>query len=451
MPNVVLISADDLGSTEITADTMPNLYRLAKEGRSFTRFYAYPVCSPSRAALMTGRNPLEFGYTSITVDHGRELDRPLAKLRPPRPAMKLPEGIPTLGELMRRKGYRTGYFGKWHLGKVEGGLRHLGYDASITTEGYSHILNHVKTTPSVNAPETIRRDHFINDKALAFMDGDGPFYLEIHNFLPHLPLEVRHDLASQNAKPRELHRAHLRELDELIGTVMARVENTDTLILFLSDNGTLESWKGMQVASNRPLRGEKGTVFEGGIRIPFVAWWPGRIDPASDDQLAFLSDVYLMLASLDDEGLERPLRKEVVVHFPHYHAGRPASAMITDRWKIVRDYQTGTDTMYDLVSDPGESTPTPAHLQMSARLTAALGNASLPIANPDYDAPLENCEGDCEQRQDTRRNLRLLLILALLTATAFYLRRRRAADTVRIEHSDKQSPFLFPHVTPCDR
>ena len=344
--------------------------------------------------------------------------------------MKLPEGIPTLGKLMRGKGYRTGYFGKWHLGQVEGGLEYLGYDTSITTEGYSHILNHVKTTPGVNAPETTRRDHFINEKALAFMDGDGPFYLEIHNYLPHLPLEVRHDLASQDAKPGELHGAHLRELDELIGKIVARVENTDTLILFLSDNGALESWKGMEVASNKPLRGEKGTVFEGGIRIPFVAWWPGRIEAANDNQLAFLSDVYAMLASLDDEGLERPLRKDIVVHFPHYHAGRPSSAMITDQWKIVRDYETGVDTVYDLATDPGENNPVPAHSEMSARLTAALENAALPTANPDYDPSLEDCEGDCEQRQETRRNLRLLLILALLTGTAFYLRRRGASRPV---------------------
>lgn len=429
MPNVVLISADDLGEVEITRDATPNLYQLSREGLRFTRFYSYPVCSPSRAALMTGRNPMDFGFTGLTEKHGRPLKRPLARVRPPKPADRLPRGIATLGKLMRSKGYRTGYFGKWHLGKYDGGMQALGYDTAVTTQGYSHILTHIEMDPKIDVPEGTRRDQYITEKALEFIGGEQPFYVEIHNFLPHLPLEVKGDLAPPDAAPGKLHEAHLAELDELIGKVLDRLEGTDTLVLFLSDNGALENWQGLDLMSNAPLRGEKGTVYEGGVRIPFIAWWPGKIEPLSTSRLGFLSDVYAMLSTLEDGELHMPERDEIVIHFPHYHKGRPASALITDRWKIVRDYETGTDEMFDLQNDVGEQNPLPARPALSARLTEALADTSLPVANPDYDAGLEMCEADCEQLQAERLKRRIgytaFIALLLLLLLRWSLRHRR--------------------------
>lgn len=423
LPNVVLISADDLGAMEITKAGTPNLYRLSHEGVNFTRFYAYPVCSPSRAALMTGVNPLEYRLTGITEDLGRRFKRPLARLRPPQPADRLPAGIRTLGKMMRSKGYRTGYFGKWHLGEYEGGLSALGYDTSITTQGKSHILTHVEMRPSMDVDEDARRDQFIVEQALEFIEGGDPFYLEIHNFLPHLPLEPRGDLASSDAPAAVRHAALLTEMDELVGLLLEKLEGSNTLVLFLSDNGALESGQGMDLTSNAPFRGEKGTVYEGGVRVPLIAWWPVRLKPKRDEDLAFLTDIYPLLESVTDDGWNRPQREEIVIHFPHYHKGSPASAIITDRWKLVRDYETGQDTMFDLANDIGEQRPLSPNPELSARLTSALGSAMLPVGNPDYNAELAHCENDCDALLAKPRNKFIAIGLILALLAVFLLRK----------------------------
>jgi arylsulfatase A len=333
-PNIVIIFADDLGYGDLgcyghpTIRT-PNLDRMAAEGMRFTEFYsAAEVCTPSRAALLTGRYPIRSG---MCHDQFRVLR--------PRSLGQLPDNEITLAEALKAKGYATGCIGKWHLGVPQfnpgGHPRKHGFDFYF---GLPHS-NDMDPTPVApkgagklaeqraewwNAP-LYRDDQIIErpadqttltrrytDEAVKFIQRNKtkPFFLYFPHTFPHTPLFASKDFAGKS--PRGIYGDVVEELDASVGKVLdtLRAEKLaeNTLVFFTSDNGP---WLIMnqQGGSAGLLREGKGSTWEGGMRVPGIAWWPGKIKPTVQRTLACTMDLFttsLKLAGADVPG-DRPI------------------------------------------------------------------------------------------------------------------------------------------------
>lgn len=333
-PNIVIIFADDLGYGDLgcyghpTIRT-PNLDRMAAEGMRFTEFYsAAEVCTPSRAALLTGRYPIRSGmcHDQFRVLRSRSLGQ-------------LPDSEITLAEALKAKGYATGAIGKWHLGVPQfnpgGHPRKHGFDFYF---GLPHS-NDMDPTPVApkgagrlaeqraewwNAP-LYRDDQIIErpadqttltrrytDEAVEFIRSNKtkPFFLYFPHTFPHTPLFASKDFAGKS--PRGIYGDVVEELDASVGKVLDTLRQEklaeNTLVFFTSDNGP---WLIMnqQGGSAGLLREGKGSTWEGGMRVPGIAWWPGKIKPAVQRTLASTMDLFttsLKLAGADVPG-DRPI------------------------------------------------------------------------------------------------------------------------------------------------
>jgi arylsulfatase A-like enzyme len=384
-PNIVLVMADDLGWRELgaygnTFNETPQLDRLASEGVRFSQAYAAaPVCSPTRAALMTGRHPVRAGITDY--------------LRPDDPRFLDPSAA-TLEKLLRRSGYRTGLIGKWHLGgdlrTRRGGPERFAWDEVLLSESrgvgagdYFHPYAHL---PGVEArsPGEYLTDR-INQEAVDFIhrNGAAPFFLYVSHYAPHTKLAGKPDLvarfaqkpgAGQTANNPEL-AAMLLSIDEGVGRIRATLDELglgeNTILLFTSDNGGEE-----RVTSNAPLRGGKSQLYEGGIRVPLIVRWPRAVRPGSvSDEAVITEDLFATL--LDVAGAAREAKagdgvslrgvlaggslppRRLTWYYPldrpHFLGGRSAAALRDGSWKLVRSLETGAAELYDLARDPGEA------------------------------------------------------------------------------------------------
>lgn len=421
-PNFIIILADDLGWSDLgcygnTFNETPNLDRLAREGMRFTQFYAGPVCSPTRANLQSGQDQARFGITQHIPGHRR----PFAKLTDPVVASHLPLEVETYAERLRTSGYATGYFGKWHLGKEGYGPQDQGWQTVVECQG------HTQPAKVTGTGQPQRTADYLTGKAEAFIatHRERPFVIQLSHYAVHIPLSTTPELQKkyEAKKPmtgypsNPLYAGLLEELDQSVGRVMKAVDAAGlaekTLVLFLSDNGGIEhEQSGRVVTSNRPLRGEKGTLYEGGIRIPAIARWPGRVPPGSECHTpAITMDVYPTLTELGDvqplagqpqDGvslaamLRNPeakiARDTLFWHLPHYHHGTPASAIRQGGWKLIEFYETDSVQLYRLDSDPSEERDlAAAEPAKVAKLRADLAewrtqvNAQMPVANPNHD------------------------------------------------------------------
>ena len=420
-PNLILILADDLGWADLagygnTFNETPNIDRLAQEGMRFTQFYAGPVCSPTRANLQSGQDQARFGITQHIPGH----QRPYARLIDPVVPLHLPLEVETFAERLGTSGYKTGYFGKWHLGGAGFGPAQQGWQTVLECSGNTQ-------PPKVTGAGTRRTAEFLAEKAVAFIDANRhqPFLLQISHFAVHIPLSTTPErLSKYETKPprpgypsNPAYAGLLEELDQSVGRIVAAIERAGladrTLILFLSDNGGLEhEQSGRIVTSNRPLRGEKGTLYEGGIRVPAIARWPGRIPAGSVCTTpAITLDVYPTFLALADVSAPQtqpqdgvslayvlmkptvPLPRDTLHwHLPHYHHGTPASALRRGDWKLIEFFEDGALELYDLRVDPGESTNLAVSQPAKAKeLQSALSawrrevGARLPVPNPRHD------------------------------------------------------------------
>jgi len=373
-PNIVFILADDLGINDLGCygrkdHETPNIDRLAREGKRFTCAYAQPVCSPSRAAILTGQDPARLHLTTFLP--GRP-DAPSQKLLHPKINMQLPLEVKILPQMLKEVGYTSACIGKWHLGGAGFGPKEHGFD-------FVHA-GQANTKPSDT--EGGKGEYDLTQQALKFMEQnkDRPFFLYLAHNNPHIPLAAKSELVAKYKNSfNPIYAAVVNTLDDCVGMVLSKLEDlklTDkTIVVFTSDNGGLHVPEGPNTPAthNAPFRAGKGFLYEGGLRVPLIVRWPGKIaagkvedTPVSNTDwvLTFL-DVAGAKAdeTLDGFSLSKLLRggtlpeAAIFWHFPHYtnQGGRPGGAIRWGDWKLIEHYEDGRVELFNLKTDIGET------------------------------------------------------------------------------------------------
>lgn len=364
-PNIVVIIADDLGWGDLERHggpaRTPALDRLAAEGVELLRCYAHPVCSPTRAALLTGRLPRRFG-----------IDRPLQRRDP-----GLPAGLPTLPRTLAAAGYETFLVGKWHLGHASppraSGFDHFYGFLGPEIDSFTH-LDRRGGLDWQRDGEPLEEEGYaailMADEAVRIVERSGsdrPFYLQLAFNVPHFPILAPAESTAKYAGLPEDQATRCGMIDVLDAGVARVLEALDehgltdeTLLLFLSDNGADRS------GSNAPFRARKATVYEGGIRVPAIARFPGRLAAASRSRQAIaVQDLFPTLCAAAGVPLPADADCDGVDLWPALRAGRvedrpPFVIATADRacfagdWKLVVD-SGGTMELFHLGSDPGET------------------------------------------------------------------------------------------------
>jgi arylsulfatase A-like enzyme len=401
-PNIVFILADDLGWTDLGCQgskyyVTPNIDRLAAEGMRFTDAYTCgPNCQPTRAALLSGQYAPRTGvYTVGGIDRFDWQSRPL---RPVDNVTKLPLEKVTVAQVLKQSGYATGMFGKWHLGNdAEHHPAKRGFDEAIESSG-RHF--NFATDPKQKVPEGTYLADWLTDRAVDFLrrHKDEPFFLYLPHFGVHSPREAKEEIIARfKDKPAAgghhdpVYAAMIASVDESVGRLMATLKelnlDRNTLVIFSSDNGGVGGYaaagvgKANSITDNAPLRGGKGMLYEGGVRVAFQARWPGVIAEGKTCSTPIISvDMYptllevagvspprdyaldgvSVLPVLKSDGrmnFDRPL----FWHFPGYlGAGMgswrttPAGAIRRGDWKLLEFFEDGRLELYNLAQDIGQ-------------------------------------------------------------------------------------------------
>jgi arylsulfatase A len=374
-PNIVFILADDLGINDLNcygrADHhTPNLDRLATEGLRFTSAYcAQPICSPSRAAILTGKAPARLHLTTYLP--GRP-DCVSQKVLHPEIQMQVELGEKMLPRYFNDAGYVSAAIGKWHVGgKGFGPLEH-GFD-------FYHA-GQANTKPS--GTEGGKGEYDLTSAAERFIETNQtrPFLVYLAHNSPHIPYAAQTKRVENNANAFEpVYAGVIETLDDTVGRLLAKLDSLKlaerTIVIFTSDNGGLHVPEGPhpRVTHNSPYRAGKGFVYEGGLRIPLIVRWPGHIPSGKVVEAPVVNTDWLPtlleLAGLSvPSGLDgvslAPLlagrgeapRRSLFWHFPHYtnQGSRPSGAMRAGDWMLVEFYDTEKAELYDLSSDPAE-------------------------------------------------------------------------------------------------
>ena len=387
-PNVVIFLADDLGWGDVgyhggPIDT-PSIDRLAREGVELDRFYAAPICSPTRAALMTGRDPLKLGLAYSVIF--------------PWSNFGVSPEEHFISESFRAAGYQTAAIGKWHLGHSLAlhTPNQRGFDSF-----FGHLLTNTTYYSHLNqgAPDLQRDGRTVKadgeyattlaaDEAVRFIerrDDSRPFFLYMPFIAPHSPLEAPQDLIDKyadvpEANQRRVFAAVVDAMDQAMGRVLDTLDAEEiadeTIVLFFSDNGGAYNMGGV----NTPLRGQKGQTFEGGIRVPAAVRWPAGLEGERRiDQVITVVDVFPTLAAaagvtpmntkpFDGRDLWREIETGVVtprdddIFFASEipTAGRLYTTVLQDKWKLVQIVDQGlTETtvqnmLFLIAEDPNE-------------------------------------------------------------------------------------------------
>lgn len=399
-PNVIFILADDLGFTDLGCYgsgyyETPNIDRLASEGMRFTNHHHAQNCQPTRAALMTGQySPRTGVYTVGDIDRFDWSSRPL---RPVDNVTALPLDRTTIAQSFKAAGYATAMFGKWHLGEKEGyHPAQRGFDEAIVTMGKHFDFN---TNPKTEVPEGAYLADFLTDKAEDFIrrKKEAPFFLYLPHYGVHSPHQAKpewiehfKDKAAVGGHHDPVYAAMIASVDESVGRIIALLDELniadETVLVFASDNGGVGGYeregikKDNDITDNAPLRSGKGSLYEGGTRVPLVVRWPGVVKPGTcgtptihvDLPATFLelSGAPVPSQTLDGESLVPLLRDPVgslkrtaiYQHFPGYlGAGKdtwrttPVGLIQSGDWKLMEYYEDGHLELYDLGKDPGES------------------------------------------------------------------------------------------------
>ena len=436
-PNIILIFIDDLGWKDIGCYgndfiETPRIDELAKSGIRFTDFYAAgAVCSPTRCAVQSGQNQARIGITAHIPGHWRPFERVITPLT----TMALPLQTVTVAEALQQSGYATGYVGKWHLGtSPQFQPEFQGYDFSAVING-PHLPGRyrVQNQPNLQPKAGQYRTDFEADLAVNFIETQNkkPFFLMVSPFAVHIPLGAMSERVNkyeQKAKdngtnlPHPVYAAMVEHCDAMVGRIVDAVKESDiednTMIVFTSDNGGLYRRYDYQesaddnVTSMDPLKGEKGSLHEGGVRVPLIIKYPPMATPGSvcsEPSISYdffptfvdLADGKLPVNQIIDGQSLLPLlndpktvldRDALHWHYPHFHHDRPASSIRERDWKLI-EYLDGSGDLelYHLTNDIGE---TKNLIKTKPGRTADLRKklqswrtevlARMPIPNPNY-------------------------------------------------------------------
>jgi arylsulfatase A-like enzyme len=413
-PNVLFILVDDLGSSDLSFNgskvyETPNVDRLSKQGMVFTDFHsAGPVCSPTRASIMTGKYPARMGITTYLISPDRDA---------PHVTSHLPLAEFTIAEAFQKHGYATGYIGKWHLGyKNEHWAANQGFDvakggidlprawalcypdrepptAKTWPKTHTRFFSPYHLTHLKNGPEGEYLTDRLTDETIHFIEQHKgrPFFAFLSFHTVHTPLQAKPEVVEKyrkkiealglHAKKEENRRekrfqndanyaAMVHHMDENVGRLLDRLdalELTDsTIVVFTSDNGG----KGA-VTSNLPLRGMKHNLYEGGIRVPLIVRWPGKVAAGHQNGCPLITnDLFPTLLDLTDCPLESQQhvdgasfkavlfgnaeavsREAIFWHYPH---NRQEAAVRMGRYKLLHFFEADRVELYDLDADIGE-------------------------------------------------------------------------------------------------
>jgi len=420
-PNIVFLLIDDMGWPDVGCyghafHETPVIDGLAAGGMKFTDFYAAtPVCSSTRSTIQTGQYSARTCITDFIPGHYR----PFEKLIVPPIEHQLKEGIKSPGAVLGAAGYATGYFGKWHLGPAP---EKLGYE--VTERQLGEAFRRWRG-PKPRGPKSI---DFLTDATLWFIEQnkEKPFFVTLSHHAVHIPVEANPQTTTKyrgKPKPPEgvnhpVYAAMVEDLDTSIGRILEKLDelklSDETIVVFTSDNGGLRriyTGVGEVISTNAPLRDEKGTLYEGGIRVPMIVRWPGVVPPGSvchePTTAADLLPTFCQMAAAKLPGqpidgsslvplLEDPTatlgRDAIYFHYPHYHHSRPASAIRAGDWKLIEFLDDGALELYNLKDDLGETDNLAgAKPELARQLQQQLAawrkrvGARMPTVNPRYD------------------------------------------------------------------
>jgi len=451
-PNIILIVADDLGYGDLgcygndLVDT-PELDKLASNGVRFTNAYAScTVCSPTRASLLTGKNPVALNLTDFIPGRQANGPKPYHKLISPNFNKQLPLDEITIAEKLKPLGYTNASIGKWHLGAKE--PTEHGFDINIGGNHYGmppsyyypYTSNekwrtHQITNLEISGDSLYLTDRLTNE-AINFIKShqSDPFFLYLSYYTVHIPLEGKKVLVEKYMQIlKEVkdssgldadYLAMIESLDQNVGRIVDLLNSTglvkNTIVFFVSDNGgwaTVDKQDGgdqiysgweKQAASNYPLRGGKGTLYEGGLRVPTIISWPENIAPGrTSAELIISTDIFPTIMDLVDVPIEYPIegvsmlpylfdnnsidRETLVWHYPHYHLTSPGSAIREENYKLIKYYEDDRLELYNLDKDRGETNnlidqfPDKAdRMHKKLNLWLEKNGAKTPVPNPDF-------------------------------------------------------------------
>jgi len=445
-PNIIFILADDLGWADLPVygnqfNEAPHLDELAAGGMRFTNAYAAgAVCSPTRASIVSGQYPARVGIIDFIRGHWRPFE---AVTVPINRTQYLPLETYTIGEMMKDAGYATGYFGKWHLGGRDYFPSKQGFDRSVVFSGSRYIDVGETLVPPQEVPKDKYLSEVLTDLSIDFIDQNkhNPFFLFLSHFDVHLPLDADSATIGKYLSKDKvdgypcnaIYAAMIEQIDRSLGRIMdkLRAEHLEnTMIVFFSDNGGLvkrfddkpaiadrrsniypDDTLQYIATSNAPLRGEKGTLYEGGIREPLIVYWPDKVEAGSVsnalvtsvDFLPTFADIgwvklptdqifdgksmlpQLLGAAPDDD-------RVLYWHYPVYHHDVPASAIRQGDWKLIEDLTDGSVELYNLAADVEEAENlSKEHVSKKDEMLFMLKDwrrkvgARLPVENPDFD------------------------------------------------------------------
>lgn len=453
-PNIVFILADDLGWSDTTLYgttsfyQTPNIQKLSERGMLFNRAYSdSPLCSPTRASVLSGQSPARHGVTAPNCHTGKVALMPVRRETMPPGAKRLEVDSATrfstshftLAEALKQAGYATGHFGKWHLGPAPYSPLEQGFDVDIPHwpgpgPAGSFVAPWRFPDFKPNTPDEHIEDRMAQE-AVAWMEKnrDRPFFLNYWQFSVHAPFNAKKELVEKHRKrvnPQDPQRsptyaAMVESMDDAVGTLMAAIDRLGiadrTIVVFYSDNGgnMYDKVDGTTPTSNHPLRGGKATVWEGGVRVPCVIIWPGLVQPGSrSDAIIQSADFYPTFVDLlgiktqpgqvfDGISIAPALRggalgrEAIFSYFPHSPARvpdktPPAVTVTAGDWKLLRFFHEGENgahvhELYNLREDIGEQDDIASqHPEQVERLSGMIDDfltrtgALTPKPNPGY-------------------------------------------------------------------
>ena len=415
-PNILLITVDDLGWSDLGcygADLheTPNIDDFAETGQLFTHAYAAAaICTPTRAALLTGKSPARL---NMTIWREAAINNQFTrKLIPPDVSANLPLEEVTLAEALKAEGYVTAHLGKWHVGDGEHFPETQGFDINVGATVWGapptffypyrgEIYDSQRFVPGLEKDASgsynfDREGEYLTDRlteeAISIMEQftEEPFFINLSYYTVHTPIEGKKELVAYYQKKlaagmshqNAIYAAMVHSLDESIGRLLHKLDElklTDhTIVIFTSDNGGfINEWDGQTVTNNAPLRSGKGALYEGGIRVPTIIRWPDVTTPgANSDFPISTQDFYptiLEMANLKGDPaqvaafdgislvpvLKKPLadlqERALYWHYPHYyHTTAPVNAIRQGDWKLLEFFEDNHIELYHLKEDVGE-------------------------------------------------------------------------------------------------